>query len=136
MGVLVVDSARCAHDSAHGETVVLDTLSGAVVMITGSGSAIWNALAIGADTNLIVEEAVGRYGSEAAASVRAWLDDVQGRSFLVEHTNGSAARVEWAADFVAPGIEVFDELAEIMTMDPIHEVDPDRGWPHKLPRGG
>jgi hypothetical protein len=27
-------------------------------------------------------------------------------------------------------LEVFDDLAELITMDPVHEIDTLTGWPH------
>ena len=33
--------------------------------------------------------------------------------------------------FVAPAMERYDQIADIISMDPIHEVDPAEGWPHR-----
>ena len=34
-------------------------------------------------------------------------------------------------DYQTPVIEVFDDLAELIMIDPLHEVDAERGWPVK-----
>jgi hypothetical protein len=33
--------------------------------------------------------------------------------------------------FAPPMLEKYDEIADIIAMDPIHDVDPDKGWPHR-----
>jgi hypothetical protein len=38
---------------------------------------------------------------------------------------------EWPATFVTPVIESYDEISDIINMDPIHDVDQDRGWPRR-----
>jgi hypothetical protein len=37
----------------------------------------------------------------------------------------------WPENFESPAMEHYDQIADIISMDPIHEVDPAKGWPHR-----
>jgi len=43
----------------------------------------------------------------------------------------SPAELPWPDSFVPPGLEKYDDIADIITMDPIHDVDPAKGWPRR-----
>ena len=43
--------------------------------------------------------------------------------------SGTVAPTAWPSDYVAPQVERYDDIADIMMMDPIHEVDKTLGWP-------
>ena len=43
----------------------------------------------------------------------------------------AAVSDEWAGE--APRIEIFDDLAELIFADPIHDVDEQAGWPAPRP---
>ena len=36
-----------------------------------------------------------------------------------------------ADEMQAPALEIYDDMAELILSDPIHEVDEDVGWPRK-----
>ena len=36
---------------------------------------------------------------------------------------------EWPADLGGLLLSEYDDMTSIITMDPIHDVDPQRGWP-------
>ena len=129
MAGIKVDSARCAHDSIGGETVVIDTASGRLLMITGFGSTVWDALVDGADEQGLVDEVARRYDADAAALVTSFIGDLRDRGFVVESDDPVREPAGWPDAFVPPGLESFDEIAEIMTMDPVHDVDVNLGWP-------
>jgi hypothetical protein len=129
MAGMRVDTGRCAHDSIGSETVVIDTSSGELLMITGFGSTLWDALADGIDEEGLVDEVARRYDSDAAAAVTELIGSLRDRGFVVESDDVARELSGWPDTFVAPRIESYDEIAEIMTMDPIHDVDVNLGWP-------
>jgi hypothetical protein len=140
MGRTTVDTHRAAHESLAGETIVIDTISGRLLMITGFGSALWDGLVEGVDLERLFEEVGRHYGADATDAVVAFVDTLRSHEFLVDGAepledqagSGPGLLGTWPDEFVRPTIETYDEIAEIMTMDPIHEVDPDLGWPHVL----
>jgi hypothetical protein len=135
-----VDQRRAAHESVEDETLVIDTSSGQLLIITGFGSALWDTLVEGIDLERLLEDVGQRYGSDAADAVAAFVDTLRDRELLLDETtplgnqtgSGPGGLATWPDEFVSPAIETYDEIADIMTMDPIHQVDPDLGWPHTL----
>jgi hypothetical protein len=128
---LRVDDGRFPSETLDGETVVIDTLAGRVTVFDGVATAIWELFRIGADADVVEARLVDRYGSEAAAPVRSFVDALAEES-MVRPVDGVAplpADVAWPDVFRAPAIEQYDELAELLTVDPIHDVDPAVGWP-------
>jgi hypothetical protein len=39
--------------------------------------------------------------------------------------------VDWPDSFAPPALERYDDIANIITMDPIHDVDQSAGWPRR-----
>lgn len=137
--VLIVDTDRCAHDTVDGETMVIDTRTGHLLLFDGLASTLWDRLRTGTTADALLAETAERYGPDAAASTRAFIDELVAASLVVPTDAGPgsppADAAPWPDDFAAPGIERFDEIADIMTMDPIHDVDSASGWPHASPAG-
>jgi hypothetical protein len=127
-----VDASRCNHDTVDGETVVLDATTGVLTLLVGNGPPIWERLINGVDRGALVADLVDAYGSAAEADTESFLDELIGAGLVVEVDGiaSAAPPTPWPNVYAPPQIERYDEIADIMTMDPIHEVDKTLGWPH------
>lgn len=129
---LTIDTGRCAHETVAGETMVIDTLTGELLVLTGSGPAVWAALLAGATRAALVAEVAARYDEAAGAAVGAFVDELVAAGAVVEGPGADPTAVpDWPAAATPPGLERFDEIADIMAVDPVHEVDEAQGWPHR-----
>ena len=131
---LGVSERRANHDTVDGETLVLDPTTGVLTMLGGIGPCIWERLVAGVDRSTLLDELDGIYGDAAAADA-AWFLDELVASGLVEEIEPVASATTpalgaWPTQYEPPHTERYEEIADIMTMDPIHEVDPSLGWPH------
>ncbi len=134
-----VDAARSSYDTVDGETVILDSSTGVLTLLVGIGPGIWERLVGGADREALLAEIAGTYDDVAAAAAGSFLDELLAAELVVpcgEATPGDAAPAPWPAEYRAPQIEVYDDIADIMMMDPIHEVDQTRGWPRPVDGNG
>jgi hypothetical protein len=141
MALLTVDTARCAADTVDGETLIIDTVSGHLRVLTGVAPVVWDRLLTPTDVDALAGEAAERYGPEAATAVRTLVADLRAAELLLEAehapTDGPAPQgLAWPETYAAPGVEQYDDIAEIMLMDPVHEVDIAQGWPRKAPDAG
>jgi hypothetical protein len=135
--VITVDGGRFAHDSVGGETVVIDTLSGELLMITGFGSPLWDAITSGVDIDEVVGQVRSRFGEQPADAVTAFVAALDAAGCLTDLPQRldecapppPGTVLAWPEEFQQPAIERYAEIAGIMHMDPIHEVDPNLGWP-------
>jgi hypothetical protein len=133
---VVIDAARGAFDTVDAETLVIDTANGHLFMLAGTLSTIWERFLQPADLDDVERSARGRFGDEAATALRAALDELLQAGLLVEigEPAGEVAAIDvpWPDEFVLPTIERFDDIADIMSLDPIHDVS-SSGWPHARP---
>ena len=134
VNIRFADTARFPHDTIGGETVLIDSENGHLFLFLGIGPQVWERLLAGASVDGLVNEVGSRYGAAAAAPTRAFLDALEQAEMLCNDLAPSAAPASasatWPEIFVAPTLERYDQIADIISMDPIHEVDPSKGWPH------
>jgi hypothetical protein len=129
---LVPNSARFPDQTIDDETLLFDAETGHLLLLTGFGSILWSHVAAGAGRAALCAATGERFGADAAAATSAFLDELLAAGILVasqEPAPAEAALPPWPAQFTAPGIERYDDIARIIAMDPIHDVDATTGWP-------
>lgn len=133
------DTTRFAFDTVDGETVAIDTVSGSLMLLTGSGPWLWECLAAGSPVDEVLADVEARFGVSTLDAVRLFFEQLAEHGMLTDaptRISGDAASGPAAPKptppehFTPPALETFDEIADIIAMDPIHDVDPSRGWPH------
>ena len=130
------DTGRFPHDTIDGETVLIDAEKGHLFLFTGTGPCLWQRLASGGTIDDVVAESTARYGEAAGTPTRQFLEKLIEAHMLRPNVPPSSTSAEiptapWPATFVAPTFERYDEISDILSMDPIHEVNPAQGWPHR-----
>jgi len=126
---VMVDSARCTSETIGDETLVIDTVSGTLYVLRGLGATVWVALTKNAaQPSLLVEQATERFGSEVGDALGEMLEGLSG---LFVAGSGESPVVDWPQRAEPPTIERFDDIADILTLDPIHDVQSDAGWPYE-----
>ena len=118
-----------------GEMVILNLDDGRYFSLRGAGSSVWKASSTaGAAPQSIVD----MRRSHRPALVDSTLQFVQFLSDLQliravgnQATASGMQAVDWSSvgDGDQPAIEVFEDLAEMIMADPIHDVDAETGWP-------
>lgn len=137
--LLFADTSRFAHEFMDGETVVINTETGRLYLFTGLGPWLWQRMARGGTLETVTSEVVARYGNEAADTTQRFLKTLA-EAGLLRHAPLTKAvadedlTVPQPDTFQAPNIELYDDITNIIAMDPIHEVDTKRGWPHRPSR--
>ncbi len=129
-----ISSADIAAEEFDGEFVVLDIARGHYFSLASGTALIWQGLVEGHSSEALCSRL------DASSPVRAQVDAVVA-SFLEHGLFTPAARdAETPVDpiaeaLAAPGlafeVEVFNDLAELLISDPVHDVDEEAGWPHK-----
>lgn len=114
-------------------------------------------------TTVIINLVTGRYFRLNEPSTRFWAQLMKPTSYermVAACENGDAFAHEWPRilsllqehhlirtehlpdplhvndarwKFESFHLEVFTDLEEILRLDPVHEADPDKGWPHARP---
>jgi hypothetical protein len=130
------------HETIEGETIIIDLASGTYFSLQGSAPAIWQALAQGKSDEQIVAHLEALYASDAdelAPAVTSFLQELVSDQLIAPSENGetpggAAEPVDAAerAPFVAPKLERYTDMQDIILLDPVHKVDSE-GWPHAAP---
>ena len=128
---LVCDAGRVAFEDVDGEIIAIDFASGAYFSLQKTAAEIWRYLIAGAGPVAIEAAAANAAGDAAAArqAVRGFVDRLIDTRLLAAGTVPAEPIDVFFADFEAPLLEQFEDMAELIQLDPIHEVT-EAGWPH------
>ena len=132
-------SPAVMSEDFDGETVILNLEDGRYFSLRGSGNDVWNALMAGSAPRSIVTS-VRRVRADWEVATTEFLQRLVALGLIrptVTSTSGAtrnddeSSSVTWSstANGDEPGIDVFEDLAELILADPIHDVDADEGWP-------
>lgn len=125
-------SARSFGD----EIVAANFVSGIYYSMLGSAAQIWEGLIAGAPRDHVVSEVAALSDCDPAefASAGAEFIDALLAEQLIVPAEGlkpvdwkPAATVE--AAYGPPMLQRFDDMADLLVIDPVHDVE-DMGWPH------
>ena len=122
---LGVNVSRFPHETVDGETILIDAETGHVLLLTGFAAILWGHLVGGATLEALVGAVDARFGTTAGAATLSFLQELRAANIIVPTTEaGTAAAAPWPECFTAPVLERFDDISNIMAMDPIHDVGP------------
>ena len=124
-----------------GEAIIVNLDSGAYYSLRDSACAIWNLLAQQYTPAEVTAAVQARYAGDTErirAGVDALVGELLAESLLVpaEGTTASAPILDSNGrssgalpPFSPPLLEKFTDMADLLLLDPIHEVDAETGWP-------
>jgi coenzyme PQQ synthesis protein D (PqqD) len=136
-----IKSPQVIHETIDGEVVIVNLESGTYYSLTGSGERIWAAIARGESVNDILtglragDEGIGHH-LEATAS--SFLEELEQEGLITRahddarespRAGASTPAVSAGAAFEAPVLQKFQDLKELILLDPVHEIQEDVGWP-------
>ncbi len=135
-----INQPSVVSETIDGEVVIVNLLTGHYFSAGGTGSLVWEWLGQGALPGAIARALSRRYAVDepaAEAAVGAFLADLLTHELLRERseapagdpfdpTDGAveAERGEW----VSPTLEVYQDMKDLLLLDPVHDVD-EAGWP-------
>jgi hypothetical protein len=128
---LVANVSRFPHETIDGETILIDAETGHLILLTGFAAVLWGHFAGGTSLEMLASEVDARFGNEAAAATRSFIHELRAAEIAVPTTDARLDAVPpltWPEHFTAPVLERYDDIANIIAMDPIHDVGP-AGWP-------
>jgi len=131
------------HETIDGEVVIVNLDTGNYYSLDKTGANIWNLieknLTLGHITEFLVrhfegdqeniEKSLHRFAEELVREGLITEDTTSGisaaHSFIIEEQVSGENRQL----FEAPFLHKYNDMQEILLLDPIHEVD-ETGWPH------
>jgi hypothetical protein len=116
------------------EVILINLANGRYHSLRGTGAWLWQALTAGLSRREAIDRLLGAKaaGPDAAGQVAGFIDQLAAEELLVaapERAGGAPPQLASPGAFVAPLIETFTDMENLLAIDPIHEVDV-QGWPH------
>ncbi|MEZ5313899.1 MAG: PqqD family protein [Thermoanaerobaculia bacterium] len=116
-----------------GEAVVVDLTAGRYYAFDPEATAIWLRLADSPTFAELVVACVDRYGGAeraraGVAPILARRDPPRRRVAAADGAPAPAVAAVPPSDLSRPDFEVFDDLQDLLVLDPIHDLD-ESGWP-------
>lgn len=129
-----INAPDVVSEDFNGQTVILNLSDGRYFSLGGIASSIWNTLLAG-QTPQAIFESISMRRPDLVDEAGRFVDRLFELKLIRPdegHAGAAGAISEaWAGD--TPRIDVFDDLAELIFADPIHDVDEQAGWPASPP---
>lgn len=131
-----IRTPQIAHETVENEAVVVNLESGIYYSLRNVAATIWQLIEAGASVERIRELLCSAYPSELmnierSTEVFVTLLVDEGLIALQARKFNSEASVGWPSEgYRVPVVEKFDDMAQLLLLDPIHDVD-ETGWPEK-----
>lgn len=135
-----VNAPTVISETIDGETVIINLDTGAYYSLRETGAAVWQLVERGATWQTIGSELVQRYDAPPEtieAGIRSLLDELAQEELIVpqdgerpapEPTGAVSADSPRRLPFVPPALQKFTDMADLLLLDPIHDVG-EEGWP-------
>jgi len=141
----VFNSPPVTHQTIDGEVVIINLQNGSYYSLRDTAATIWALVEQGADLERIVGFFRENYktgpdsdGDELQNCVTAFINALCDEGLIAENpyqgnvaTPSQPAPVPCPVDavFRRPEFEKYDDLQDLVMLDPIHQVS-EQGWPH------
>jgi hypothetical protein len=118
-------------EMVEGEAIAINLKTGRYHSLRGLSAVVWNCLLAGHTPGEILGAAGGAPGG-GEASLGQFVDRLVAEG-LIRPSIEAAPREKlqklesWASGGLA--MESFDDMQDMLTLDPIHETDKEYGWP-------
>jgi Coenzyme PQQ synthesis protein D (PqqD) len=132
-----VNAPQVIHETIDDETIVINLDSGTYYSLRGTGAEIWSMLFSSLSADEVVSELLRRHEGDAdkvRAAVGDLVDELCADRLLLPDDEADPAPPIAVFDgvrsaFEPPQFERFSDMEHLIAIDPIHEVDPAKGWP-------
>jgi Coenzyme PQQ synthesis protein D (PqqD) len=134
--IIVANLPVTASENFAGETVVIHFERGTYFSLRGSAGTIWSLLQTPTSIARIVTALDGQSQlslKNVEAMLTAFVTKLAEHD-LITSSGGPAEAPVISAEVVEsllepPDLEIYTDLSELITMDPVHETDVLTGWP-------
>lgn len=142
-----IHAPQVANETIDGEVVIINFVTGAYYSLDSTGACIWGLVELGATVGEMAADVCDRYQGnreEIESAVRQFVSELRREELIVPQADATLAPQKKCDDLAAatgadgkPSFEVpvlskYDDMQNLLLLDPIHEID-DAGWPVTKP---
>lgn len=139
--IFEVNSPAVVGEILDGEAVIMNLKSGNYFSTDKIGSFLWALIEKGTSDETMVRALTSHFEvdeDQISTAVNAFLNDLVTNELVrASESDGTAqfevpksemAQLNGRSDFVAPVLNVYSDMQDLLLLDPIHDVD-EGGWP-------
>jgi len=136
-----VNAPLVVSEVLDGEAIIMHHGTGHYFNSTDSGAHIWACIEGTASANSIADSLTLNYNisrERAVAAAREFLQRLMAHGLITRGTKVPEAQPTMASErreFSDPYLGVHEDLADMLLLDPIHDVG-ESGWPAPKPQSG
>lgn len=132
-----VNAPQVIGETIEGELVMINLARGTYYSTDGVGATIWELVQQGLPLGKVVTAACAAYAAspgEVAPAVERFLERLVDEQLVVPAEGVEPQPVEQVSHasevqpFAPPVLNVYADMADILLLDPVHDVD-ESGWP-------
>lgn len=136
---LKIRTPHVIHQTIDDEVIIINLESGNYYSLLNVAADIWSTIVAGHDIDSISRWLRVSYDgdpSKIESELRSFADALRGEGLVVSNDVAAPADVPEIdgarkGEFVPPTIERFDDMQDLILLDPVHEIDEAEGWPHQ-----
>ena len=138
MRKFIINTDHVSSEIFGEEAVVVNFMTGKYFGMTGSAPVIWKLFETPVSYDDVIAAVGGLNGlsDEGKQLVQVFMDTLLRECLIkdaseldTENTQSKPVTIDPGILQNPPVIEIFDDLQELIVLDPIHDADPERGWP-------
>jgi coenzyme PQQ synthesis protein D (PqqD) len=104
--------------------------------LVGTAAAVWTRLASGVTIASLTADLTAQYGAEPAQEVGAFVAALAAEGLVVTDPPSGGGPppdppVAWPESFTPLAFHKHADMADLLLVDPIHDVDVEEGWPER-----
>lgn len=143
MNYLRVNAPHIVHEIfSDDEAAIINLKTGNYYSLNPTGAEIWSLIEKNASSDDVVNTFNRLYETDSvdvASEINNFIKELEAEDLIVRSENGAEnsfdikeflTEYQTKNSFVAPVLERFADLQELLLLDPIHDVD-EAGFPHK-----
>ncbi len=135
----IFNEEKVFADFADDQYIVLNHVNGEYYSFDKASSIVLKALTEGCSAENLAQAFCKRYGGEgskASESINSFVERLTELGIILPGGNKGGKAEQYVAAIDSEKMpelscEVFTDVADLLTTDPIHEVDEKAGWPFK-----
>jgi hypothetical protein len=138
---LRINKPKVISEVFEDEVVAINLGTGTYFGMAGTAKEVWRLIEAGVPVKSMVTYLAQCYGvpdSQMSSDIEAFAESLAGHELASRiETDGPAPEIEShpiAGSWSLPVISIYDDMQDLLLLDPIHDVD-ETGWPAIKPDG-
>lgn len=139
-----INTAKIAQEIIDDEVIIINLDEGSYYSLLNTGVEIWQSIEKGFSGDEIIQDMIDRYDGnteEITQGIEALMDELIAEEIIISGANLSSEKKQFSSEninskieqkkikFEVPKLQKYTDMQDLLTLDPIHDVD-ETGWPN------